>query len=253
MDFQDRIRIWKDTKEYCNQSTIRPSQTLKYTNNEIHPLPKRFMLTKLSVVNQDCIECGLEHKFHNPLVLNLADDTFPGGAVELGSGAQEESIFRRTNIHKSLNISFYPLKEDECLYTPEVHVLKNEDGTYKEHIDILSFISMAGIRIPPLISGHLNAQDYDRLKTKFHTILRVAFSHNHQTIIMGAIGCGAWKNPPDDVARCFMEVFREGEYDGCFREIVFAVLEVPNGSYMIRSHNRSKKTNYEIFKSIIRI
>ena len=52
---------------------------------------------KVSVKDVDClIACKhLLDAGHNPVVLNLADILVPGGCVESGSGAQEESISGR--------------------------------------------------------------------------------------------------------------------------------------------------------------
>lgn len=42
---------------------------------------------------------------------------------------------------------------------------------------------------------------------------------------MGAMGCGAFQNPPVVVAQCFKRVLEEGEFNGVFEEIIFAVLD----------------------------
>ena len=52
---------------------------------------------------------------NNPVVLNLADILVPGGCVESGSGTQEESIFRRSNITKTLMPEFYPCESFTAL------------------------------------------------------------------------------------------------------------------------------------------
>lgn len=67
---------------------------------------------KVSVKDIDClIACKqLQDAGNNPVVLNLADILVPGGCVESGSGAQEESIFRRSNITRTLTQDFYPRK-----------------------------------------------------------------------------------------------------------------------------------------------
>jgi uncharacterized protein (TIGR02452 family) len=39
------------------------------------------------------------------------------------------------------------------------------------------------------------------------------------------MGCGAFQNPPSEVARIYKEVLEEPEWNGVFEEIVFAVLD----------------------------
>jgi uncharacterized protein (TIGR02452 family) len=65
---------------------------------------------KVSVKDIDCLTAckDLLDAGCNPVVLNLADILVPGGCVESGSGAQEESIFRRSNYCKTLIEELYP-------------------------------------------------------------------------------------------------------------------------------------------------
>jgi uncharacterized protein (TIGR02452 family) len=57
-------------------------------------------------------------------------------------------------------------------------------------------------------------------------VLRIAVSHGHQRLILGALGCGAFGNPAGEVAACWAEVFGEEEFAvGWFEKVVFAVLE----------------------------
>ena len=42
-------------------------------------------------------------------------------------------------------------------------------------------------------------------------------------LILGAFGCGAFKNPPEIVAQAFRDVLLEEHYDTCFTDIVFAI------------------------------
>jgi Uncharacterized protein conserved in bacteria len=60
--------------------------------------------TMFSVINADCLEAAeiLLNSGFNPCVLNLANDLKPGGGVLNGAGAQEENLFRRTNLFMSL-------------------------------------------------------------------------------------------------------------------------------------------------------
>lgn len=55
--------------------------------------------------------------------------------------------------------------------------------------------------------------------------------------VVGAMGCGAFGNPPLEVARCYREVLEEGEFNGAFEAILFAVLDSRGeGNFSIFSH-----------------
>jgi hypothetical protein len=73
-------------------------------------------------------------------------------------------------------------------------------------------------------------------KDKMRLCLRMAAANGHTMLVLGAIGCGAFRNPPQEVADCWLEVLSESEFaGGWFKEIWFAV------------YDRRKEGNFEIF------
>ena len=68
--------------------------------------------TVVEVQNIDCLYAGvqLKEQGYNPAVLNMASRRNPGGGVTTGAGAQEETLFRRTNLFRSL-YQFAPYAE----------------------------------------------------------------------------------------------------------------------------------------------
>ena len=52
--------------------------------------------------------------------------------------------------------------------------------------------------------------------------------------MLSALGCGAFANPPADVALVFHEVLSEPEFNGAFKQIVFAILDDQNAG---KAHN----------------
>ncbi|KAH6855550.1 hypothetical protein B0I37DRAFT_58172 [Chaetomium sp. MPI-CAGE-AT-0009] len=74
-------------------------------------------------------------------------------------------------------------------------------------------------------------------KDKMRLCLRMAGAKGHTMLVLGAIGCGAFKNPPEEVAKCWQEVLGEAEFaGGWFKEIWFAVYDLRN------------EGNFEIFR-----
>ena len=49
--------------------------------------------------------------------------------------------------------------------------------------------------------------------------------HRHSTLVLGAFGCGAFGNPPQDVARCFASALASDEFRGEFARVVFAIVD----------------------------
>ena len=55
-------------------------------------------------------------------------------------------------------------------------------------------------------------------------ILSVAVVHRHDTIVLGAWGCGVFQNDPIDVANWFHAHLLENDtFQGVFRTVVFAI------------------------------
>ncbi|MBI9093505.1 MAG: TIGR02452 family protein [Sphaerochaeta sp.] len=207
--------------------------------------------TEVTVRNADCLAVAQEEK-NNPLVLNMANANTPGGGVEGGSGAQEEHLFRSSNyllslysFHDRLSKQYgilratqsYPLREAYgAVYSPKATVFRGreEDGyplldqPYK-----VSFIAVPAIYNPPLTQNpeglyEMGEEDQALTKEKIRTIFKVAIQHNHQTLILSAMGCGAFCNPPNQIARLFREVLLEKPYRTAFSKIIFAIKDDHN-------------------------
>lgn len=208
--------------------------------------------TEVSVVNADClaeavrlIDCG-----YNPAVLNMASASNPGGGVTNGSGAQEETLFRRTNLFRSLyqfasyaglygikNSKYqYPLDRNfGGIYTPNATLFRDDESNgYRlmEQPCRMSFISVAGVNRPALDANGMIA-DYliGMVKNKMRTIFRIGLDNGHDSLVLGALGCGAFRNPPHHVARLFHEVMEEKEFSGKYRLVVFAILDDHNAHH----------------------
>lgn len=207
--------------------------------------------SQISVVNQDTIECALSYE--KPLILNLADDIYPGGWVNVGSNAQEESLFRRTNYHLTLTKDLYPISETDVIYSPNVTVIKRPDFGLYETPRILDFIACPAIKYPLLEEDDtLCEEDREILEQKIQAIIHVAIKYGHKTIVFGAMGCGAWQNPARDVATIFKRVLEI--HDGMVENYVFAILddiETDSDGESAFESDAESESNYEIFRKIL--
>ena len=61
-----------------------------------------------------------------------------------------------------------------------------------------------------------------RLSKKVELIFQVAETYGHKVVIMGALGCGAWRCPPHHVATIVRDVLKT--YDWRIDLVVFAIL-----------------------------
>ena len=60
---------------------------------------------------------------------------------------------------------------------------------------------------------------------KMRTIFRIGLLQGHDSLVLSAMGCGAFANPPAHIARLFHQVMEEDEFKDKFPLIDFAILD----------------------------
>lgn len=238
------INVYKDTLK-CGEEISRcrslRSYKCKFIDDEIcDKFPKLYKQTNIRVENCDVIESiiNLNHdsprnKHNKMLVLNLASDKHFGGGVENGAMAQEEELFRKTTYGNHWGKELYPLASNEFVYTPCVYVMKDSNYNRLPQKDIIPFdgLAIAGIRYPKLVNGRLNNHDYLLTKQKIETIFKFAVYNRNSNLVLGALGCGVFRNPPRDIVETYNYCLEK--YNGYFENIVFSVLSRNNDNYKI--------------------
>ena len=120
------------------------------------------------------------------------------------------------------------------------------DLTKPEDLPVVSCVSVAALLRPEIEIGDMagerykHRQDRETMKQKIRVVLRIAAIRKHRMLVLGALGCGAFKNPRDEVVLCWREVFVEAEFSGGWWEtVVFAVMEP--------GEDRDGKGNFGVF------
>lgn len=235
--FDDRqnmlIKIWEDTVGYfqARRTKIPPSELITISElEEPDPCDNPNKLI-LDIRNADTFEMAIDFIAEdlNPLVLNMASDFKPGGGVRSGKMAQEEELFRRSNAHLTHPQQWYPLTEDQVIYSPEVTIVrdtaKNNYAFIKEHT--VAMIACAAVRKPRLIYGEYKDRDYDEMYSKIESLFLIGIEKEHDSLVLGALGCGAFGNPPEEVAKIFKIMI--DKYGSYFKKIGFAILVAKPG------------------------
>jgi uncharacterized protein (TIGR02452 family) len=70
------------------------------------------------------------------------------------------------------------------------------------------------------------------LQTRICKVLAIAAERGYDAVILGAWGCGVFKNDPRDVAAQFQAALT-GDFAGVFRFISFAILDRSSGGAVI--------------------
>ena len=233
---------------FPDRKLVRDSAIFKTKANHIYE--DSHFSTNIKVLNEDCLNVAnwLWSKGFKPCVLNMASRRMPGGGVLTGAGAQEENLFRRTNLFQSL----YPFKEElarEYLVEPreeQYPIERFEGGIYSPTIVVfrgpesegyplltnpfpVSVATVPAINRPDLTAdGHLTKEMEASYERKMATIFRLAFAGGNDALVLGAWGCGAFRNPPADIARIFHKTLDSYEFKNKFAVVVFAILDDHN-------------------------
>ncbi len=176
-------------------------------------------------------------------VLNMANPFFPGGAYGEGAPAQEENMFRRTDCHFS--VDDLELAADGRTYTERMTMLISgaEGRVYVDALHPrtcvrgperpdqpdLGYARLADDDIFPFYELRAAAQDLRdgsafsaadarrRIAAVLDTLTEAGIRH----AVLGALGCGAFANPAEQVAELFREEIhrRRGE----FAVVAFAI------------------------------
>jgi uncharacterized protein (TIGR02452 family) len=236
------VEVFQDTLE--NSINLTGSITSKHTFDEINPPRLTMFKPNISVVNSDSVSALVEYsKLGKTCVLNMASYKRPGGGVRNGARAQEECLFRCSNLIQVVPNSFYPLQENEALYTKDAIFFKDKEYDYMDPVEC-DVVTIAALRLHGVIgedgkmSYESDVTDYRKItKDKIRLMVSLASKNGVQNLILGAWGCGVFKNDPNLMSQYFSEVLIGEGYSVDFKNIVFAV---------INDHN-SVDNNYEIF------
>ena len=144
--------------------------------------------------------------------LNFASAKNPGGGFLNGAHAQEEGLARSSGLYASLRTAgeFYDfhraqgdlLYSDHMIYSPGVPVFRDD---------------AAAARIPEV------------LRLRAARILALAYGNGHRRLVLGAWGCGVFRNDPAEVAAAFAGSLY-GVFAGRFERVVFAVWDTAPGA-----------------------
>lgn len=207
--------------------------------------------TEIVFKNGTTIEALLdEESGFRTCLLNFASAKNPGGGFLGGASAQEESLARSSSLYASLikDETMYSynrgrstyLYSDYMIYSPEVQFWMNDEGESLPKPSVADVLTAPAPNKGAMLQNNRPEQILELEKVfriRMDKMFRLAASQKAECLVLGAWGCGVFRNEPEFVAACFEELLAT-TYKNVFRKVVFAV------------YDRSKtKSSYTAFKN----
>lgn len=206
-------------------------------------------VVNIQVENTGSVEAVLSRTVGHTAVLNFASFKTPGGGYMVGSLAQEEVLCASSTLYpilSSLNSFYFKNRQnlnkgfysDRAVFVPGVKFFGAEQSEVSA-----SVISCAAPNLSyALKSGDkfLLGENSKALKQRIEYVLKIALEQGVETLVLGAFGCGVFKQDAREVAQIFKDTLvRNGKMLG-FKEVIFAVPCIAGNRVSYYNHNAFK-------------
>lgn len=161
--------------------------------------------------------------------LNFASYKHAGGGFIIGAMAQEEALCHASTLYNVIssdkftrdydynrNHTNHGLYTNFAIFSPYI-IFEDGDSITEANIITCPAPNLSAFNGSPRTALHT-------LKERIKFILDIAEANKQERLVLGAFGCGVFKNDPADVARTFKELLPKYS----FKEVTFAVPSGPN-------------------------
>ncbi|MHB9857425.1 TIGR02452 family protein [Streptomyces sp. YIM S03343] len=185
-------------------------------------------------------------------VLNFASARNPGGGYLNGARAQEEDLCRASALYTCLAAvrEFYdhhravrdPFYSDRVIHSPGVPVYRDDRGALLDEPFQAGFLTAAApnagvvLRDMPERAAELPGA----VARRAERVLETAALHGYRRLVLGAWGCGVFRNDPAQVAGAFRGLLGPGgRFAETFEHVVFGVLDRTPGAVVREAFARA--------------
>ncbi len=232
VDFADAQR-----RSEVHSRLFTPDQGQEVLRNRRPPVERK--QAEMSLVNAATVKAILsfaELGYEQVGVLNFASAKNAGGGFLNGAMAQEESLAASSGLYGTqLKHEGYYLANratrsmmytDHAIYSPDVVFFRDERFQLLDQPVAASVLTLPAVNMGQVL---LKGEDADQARIVMKDRMRLAlsiFAHQgDRYIILGAYGCGVFRNDPAEVARWWQELLVDEGYGRCFDHVQFAILE----------------------------
>lgn len=208
---------------------------------------------RIEVTPETTAEAGrrlVQHERAGRVVaLNFASAKNPGGGFLSGAKAQEEDLSRCSALYacqlpqrayySANRASGSMLYTDHLIYSPDIPFFRDDHLELLDTPFLLSIITSPAPNAGEALRRDPGAAPRIReaLDRRAAIVLAAAGAHGHRCLVLGAWGCGVFRNDPREVAEVFARWLEHPRFKGAFERIVFAVYDRGKGGPNLRAFN----------------
>lgn len=233
-----RIDIKKQMENSVKGSfLLTPEQGTELLENYSHKErlhEKKTVVTTWNCSTVDAI-LRLAAEGKNTAVLNFASAKNPGGGFINGAMAQEESLAASGCLYKTqlAHEEYYSknracrtmMYTDHAIYSPDVVFFRDGKFHLIEKPVTASVLTLPAVNMGQVIrKGEDTVRAEEVMKRRMKLSLAIFEDQGCQHLILGAYGCGVFRNDPKKIAEWWKELL-EGDFAGVFQTVIFAVLD----------------------------
>jgi uncharacterized protein (TIGR02452 family) len=221
-----------------NSELITPEQAEAVVKG-IAQLPRLPQTADCFVANEATVEAIVDFakagKGHVG-VLNFASAKNPGGGFLNGAMAQEESLaassglygtqLRHERYYKANRACTSMMYTNHAIYSPDVVFFRDQQFSLMERSVAASVLTLPAVNYGQVVLRGEDPLEAERvMKDRMRLALAIFAQKGHRNLILGAYGCGVFRNDPVKVARWWRELLKDEAFGLLFTEIRFAVLD----------------------------
>ncbi len=217
---------------------VAPDTTVLYKPAELPREPVAGAHRTVVTVTSQTTAAAARRLGGDVAVLNFASARNVGGGFLNGARAQEEDLCRKSALYPYLleARAYYDenraepsaLYTDHLIYSPSVPFFRDEELALLEEPFVAGVVTSPAPNAGALRTDDERARLRDAFARRLHHVLSVFAAQGHTRIVLGAWGCGAFRNDPVMVAELFAAALA-GPFADSFAEVVFAIYDRARG------------------------
>ncbi|MEM7474254.1 MAG: TIGR02452 family protein [Planctomycetota bacterium] len=170
--------------------------------------------------------------------LNFASAKNPGGGFLGGSQAQEEALARASALYECLlrTPEYYEFHRSDSLnglyshhmvYSLKVPVFRDDADRLLDEPWLTSIITSPAVNAGAVMkNAPHNAKRIEPIMSeRIERVLLLAAARGEKNLVLGAWGCGVFRNDPKVIASLFKDAIKSERLRGLFAKVRFSVLD----------------------------